>query len=557
MNTQFNWSHGYQPADKFSKSVAYFSMEFAIDQAFKIYSGGLGYLAGSHMKSAYALKQNMIGIGMLWKQGYYDQLRDENGYMRAHHQNRQYSFLQDTGIKVSVKVNGNEVFVKAMYLAPEVFQTVPMFFLTTDLPENDYLARTITERLYHPNDQARIAQNIILGIGGSKIIDLLGGVDIYHMNEAHSLPIACYLYEKYGSVEKVKEHLVFTTHTPEMAGNSVRDIQLLFEMGFFSDIDFATAKKITLTKSDKFEYTPAALRLTRRANGVSALHGKVAREMWKGYEGICEITSITNAQNQNYWQDAVLRDALAANDDELLVARKKELKRELFKIVADQTGKIFDENKLTIVWARRFAEYKRADLIARDLDRFYKLLQGDKAIQVIWSGKPYPEDHGAISIFNNLINITKNHKNAAVLTGYELEQSAALKKGSDIWLNNPRRPQEASGTSGMTAAMNASLNFSTNDGWIPEFATTRNSFIIPEADLSQSIVAQDKEDYFHLMRMLEEEIVPRYYDQPTEWLAMVKQSMQDVVPQFDSDRMAAEYYEKMFDPVMVNEEMKG
>ncbi len=557
MNTQFNWSHGYQPAKEFSKSVAYFSMEFAIDQAFKIYSGGLGYLAGSHMKSAYALKQNMIGIGMLWKQGYYDQLRDENGYMRAHHQNRQYSFLQDTGIKVSVNVNGNEVFVKAMYLAPEVFQTIPMFFLSTDLPENDYLARTITERLYHPNDQARIAQNIILGIGGSKIIDLLGGVDVYHMNEAHSLPIACYLYEKYGSVDQVKEHLVFTTHTPEMAGNAVREIQLLFEMGFFCNIDLETAKIITLTKSDQFEYTPAALRMTKRANGVSALHGKVARNMWKGYEGICEITSITNAQNQNYWQDAILRDALAASNDQLLIARKKELKRQLFKIVADQTGKIFDENKLTIVWARRFAEYKRADLIARDLERFYKLLKGDKAIQIIWSGKPYPEDHGAISIFNNLINITRNHKNAAVLTGYELEQSAALKKGSDIWLNNPRRPQEASGTSGMTAAMNGSINFSTNDGWIPEFATTRNSFIIPEADLSQSIVAQDKEDYYHLMQMLEEEIVPMYYDQPKEWLVKVKQSMHDVVPQFDSDRMAAEYYEKMFAPVMVGEEISG
>lgn len=547
MSTRFAWSHGYEVNNKYSKSVAYFSMEFAIDQALKIYSGGLGYLAGSHMKSAYALKQNMIGIGMLWKQGYYDQIRDENGMMKVAHQNKTYSFLQDTGITVTVNVKGFDVKVKAMYLAPEVFKTVPMFFLTTDLPENDYLARSITERLYHPNDQARIAQNIVLGIGGSKIIDALGGVDLYHMNEAHSLPIACYLYDRFKNLEDVKERLVFTTHTPEMAGNAVRDIQLLYDMGFFYKMDFETAKDITQTDSDRFEYTPAALRMAKRANGVSALHGEVARNMWKSYKGICPIISITNAQNQVYWQDKELQESLQKGDDTRLIERKKELKRQLFKIVADQTGKLFDENILTIVWARRFAEYKRADLITRDIAWFTQLLSGDQAVQVIWSGKPYPEDHSAVTIFNALIRMSNEHKNAAVLTGYELEQSAVLKKGADIWLNNPRRPQEASGTSGMTAAMNGAINFSTNDGWIPEFANSnKNSFIIPEADLNKSIAEQDKEDHQHLMAILDEVVVPMYYKQPKTWLKVMKQSMQDVSPQFDSNRMAQEYYEKMF-----------
>jgi glycogen phosphorylase len=547
MSNTFTWSHGYKFPKKYAKSVAYFSMEFAIDQALKIYSGGLGYLAGSHMKSAYALQQNMIGIGMLWKQGYYDQVRNEQGYMRAVHQNRTYHFLQDTGYILSVKVKGHEVKVKALYLAPEVFNTVPMFFLSTDLPENDYLARTITERLYHPHDEARIAQNIVLGIGGSQLIEKLGGVDIYHMNEAHSLPIACFLYDKFGSVDEVRKHLVFTTHTPEKAGNAVHDIQLLYEMGFFNKMSLETAKKITLTKNSEFEYTAAALRMAKAANGVSALHGEVAREMWKSYEGICPITSITNAQNQTYWQDEVLKEALDNDDDVLLVKRKKQLKKELFKIVADQCGKIFDENILTVVWARRFAEYKRADLLASDVERFIKLLSTDQPIQIIWAGKPYPEDHGAITIFNNLIRITNPLARAAVLTGYELALSAALKKGSDVWLNNPRRPQEASGTSGMTAAMNASLNFSTNDGWIPEFAKHGvNSFIVPEANLNQSLLSQDREDYFHLIRILEEEIVPMYYKKPKRWLKIVKQSMHDVSPEFDSDRMAREYYEKMF-----------
>lgn len=548
MNNSFKWSHGYTIDDKYAKSVAYYSMEFAIDQALKIYSGGLGYLAGSHMKSAYALKQNMIGIGMLWKQGYYDQIRDEHGLMKVAHQNRIYSFLVDTGITVTVLVKGFEVKVKAMYLAPEIFQTVPMFFLTTDLPENDYLARSITERLYHPNDEARIAQNIVLGIGGSKVIEVLGGVDIYHMNEAHSLPIACFLFNKLrGHLDAVKEHLVFTTHTPEKAGNAVRDIRLLYDMGFFYKMDLDTARKVTHTYSDQFEYTPAALRMAKQANGVSALHGKVARAMWKSYEDICPIISITNAQNQAYWQDTELQQYLQAEEDEQLIERKKYLKRQLFKIVADQTGKLFDDSTLTIVWARRFAAYKRADLITRDIERFSRLLAGDQAVQIIWAGKPYPEDHGAVTVFNALVRMCRKYKNAAVLTGYELTQSAVLKKGADIWLNNPRRPQEASGTSGMTASMNGAINLSTNDGWIPEFADNgKNSFIIPEADLNQSIIEQDNEDHLHLMQMLEDTIVPMYYKQPATWLKVMKKSMLDVSPQFDSDRMAAEYYEKMF-----------
>ena len=549
MESNFTWSHGYDIADEFKKGVAYFSMEFAIDQALKTYSGGLGYLAGSHMKSAYSLNQNLIGIGMLWKQGYYDQLRDENGYMKVHYQNRTYSFLQDTGIKVSVNIKGSEVWVKAMYLAPHVFQTVPMFFLTTDLPENDFLSRTITERLYHPNDAARIAQNIVLGIGGSKVIEQLNWTaELYHMNEAHSLPIACHLFQKYKSVDEVRKHLVFTTHTPEKAGNAVRSMQLLDEMGFFNGISMETAREITKMHNDSFEYTPAALRMASKANGVSKLHGEVARDMWKSYEDICPITSITNAQNQNYWQDKTLKYLLDENNDGGLVHRKKELKRELFKIVADQTGKLFNENTLTIVWARRFAGYKRADLITKDFNRFLHLVDNTKMpVQIIWAGKPYPEDHASISIFNNLINVSRTHNNIAVLTGYELELSAALKKGADIWLNTPRRPQEASGTSGMTAAMNGAINFSINDGWIPEFAVDgKNSFLIPEADTNSSIPSQDSHDHFHMMRILEDIIVPIYYQQPQHWLEMTKNSMIDVVPQFGSDRMAREYYQVMF-----------
>lgn len=549
MNSTFQWSHGYDPAPEFDRPVAYFSMEFAIDQAFKIYSGGLGYLAGSHMKSAAALRQNMVGIGILWSQGYYDQERDERGFMRVTYRRHHYSFLEDTGIVVPIELKGNQVWVKAYYLAPHIFNTVPMFFLTTDIEQNDWLARSTTERLYHPNDAARIAQNIILGIGGAKILDELHWTpEVYHMNEAHALPLACHLYEKYGSQEEVAKHLVFTTHTPEQAGNDVRGMDLLDEMGFFNGMEVETAREVMHMTGAQFEYTPAALRMSKIANGVSKLHGHVARQMWQDYPYICPITSITNAQNAQYWQDKILKHAHQNNDRDLLVRRKKDLKRPLFDIVADQTGKLFDENVLTIVWARRFAGYKRAELITRDLDRLLTLLDDpQQPIQIIWAGKPYPEDHHAVQSFNHLVKVTDLHPRMAILTGYELTLSAILKKGSDVWLNTPRRPQEASGTSGMTAAMNASLNFSINDGWIPEFARQGvNSFIVPEADLSASIAEQDTQDYEHIMSMLEDWIIPLYYRHPDRWTDMIFQSMSDVVPAFDSDRMAREYYEVMF-----------
>ncbi|MDL5050255.1 alpha-glucan family phosphorylase [Oscillatoria amoena NRMC-F 0135] len=224
------------------------------------------------------------------------------------------------------------------------------------------------------------------------------------------------------------------------------------------------------------------------------------------------------------------------------------LKRKLFRVVANQTGKLFDENVLTIVWARRFAAYKRANLLLRDFNRF-KALVGNKdfPIQIIWAGKPYPEDYTAINIFNEILWKTKPLANCTVLTGYELWLSGHLKRGSDIWLNNPRLYHEASGTSGMTAAMNGSVNVSIPDGWVPEFAKNgKNSFIIQPAanDLPQE--EKDKQEANNLYDLLENEIIPLYYKNPSKWLKIVKAGMKDVLPYFDSARMAGEYYEKMY-----------
>jgi starch phosphorylase len=550
-NLPEKYRHPYAFDKKYKKSAVYFSMEFAIDQCLKIYSGGLGFLAGSHMRSAYDLKQNLIGIGILWKKGYYDQYLKEDLSMGSLFREKNYSFLEDTNIKFTIKIDNHDVWIKAYFLKPETFGTVPMFFLSTDLPENDYLAKSTTFRLYDSDPSAKIAQTMVLGLGGAKLLDALNyEPDIYHLNEAHAVSSVFHLYNKYKSVEKIREKMVFTTHTPEEAGNEKHDIYLLEKLSFFDGIPLETVREITGIQDNTFNHSLVALRLSHKANGVSKLHGEVSRDMWKDFTGICPITHITNAQNKKYWVDPWLDDAHASKDREELINRKTRLKAKLFEVVADQTGKIFDPNVLTIVWARRFADYKRPDLITRNIEKFKNLMTDtERPIQIIFAGKPYPTDYGAIHNFDNLSHISKDFKNMAVLIGHELKLSRQLKKGSDIWLNNPRVTREASGTSGVTAAMNGAVNFSTNDGWVREFKDlndTKNSFVLPIVDHNLPTYQQDQMDLDNLYQMLEEEILPLYYDSPDEWWDLVETSMKQIVPFFDSARMVDEYYMKMY-----------
>jgi glycogen phosphorylase len=537
--------------ERYSKKVAYFSMEFATHQPLKIYSGGLGFLSGSHLRSAYELRQNMIGIGILWKYGYYDQARNQDQTLQVTWMEKQYSFLKDTGIKFQITVHEHPVWVKAWYLDPEIFKTAPLFLLSTDLPENDYVSQTITHRLYDANVATKVAQFILLGVGGAKLIDELGfQPDVYHLNEAHALSAAFYLYKKYeNDLKELKKRLVFTTHTPEEAGNEKHDIHLCHKMSYFCGLTVDEVKKLTGNDDDMFNHSLVALRFARLANGVSQLHGVVSREMWKKYSDICPIISITNSQNWRYWADKQLYKFMEEGNDWAFDDRKKHLKKRAFEIVADQTGKIFDENVFTIVWSRRFAGYKRAGLIATEEEQFEKLLNDKKyPVQIIWAGKPYPVDYPAISEFNHLVHLSKKYNNVAVLVGYELGLSKRLKQAGDVWLNNPRVPREASGTSGMTAAMNGSVNFSTDDGWIPEFINHgHNGFVIPKADYANMTVqAQDDYDLEKLYEILEKEILPLYYENYDTWRMVIKNGMRDVRFQFDSNRMAHEYYELLY-----------
>ncbi len=537
---------------EYSKKVAYFSMEFAIDQSLKIYSGGLGFLAGSHMRSAYNLKQDLVGIGILWKFGYYDQARNHDQTLQPTWTKKMYSFLQDTGIKFQIDIHSAPVWVKVWYLDPEIFHTAPMFFLSTDVPENDHISKTICHRLYDANESTKVAQYILLGKGGAKLLDMMNFQrDVYHLNEAHGLPAAFYLLRKFGGdLNAVKEKLVFTTHTPEEAGNEKHSMDLCYDMSYFSGFSKEEVKKIEgYNDPYMFNHSLCALRMARVANGVSELHGRVSRAMWGKYDGICEIKHITNSQEFKYWADKPLYDAMDESNQILFDFRKKHIKKRLFKTVADQCGKLFDPNTFTIVWARRFAGYKRADLLLHDKERFIKLLNNPKyPVQIIWGGKPYPMDYAAISTFNLLVEESKNHKNMAVLTGYELALSKLMKQGSDLWLNNPRVPREASGTSGMTAAMNGSVNLSTDDGWIPEFANHGvNSFVVQKADYeNMSVYEQDNYDLEKLYEILENEILPMYYDRPDEWRKVQQNAMEDVKNAFNSDRMADEYYKLIY-----------
>ena len=540
----------YLVNEQYGKRVAYFSMEFAVHQPLKIYSGGLGFLSGSHMRSAYELRQNLVGIGILWKYGYYDQARNQDQTLQVQWNEKIYNFLEDTGIKFQIDIHEHPVWVKAWYLNPETFKSAPIFLLSTDLPENDYVSQTITHRLYDANVATKVAQFILLGVGGAKLMDEINfNPDLYHLNEAHAISSAFYLYKKFGSKDEVRKRLVFTTHTPEEAGNEKHDIHLCEKMSYFCGMKLDEVRRLTGMEGNLFNHSLAALRFARLANGVSQLHGEVSRKLWKKYDDICEIKAITNAQNWHYWADKQLYRFMEEQNDYGFDDRKKYLKKRAFDIVADQTGKLLKPNVFTIVWARRFAGYKRAELITRDEERFEALLNNPKCpVQIIWAGKPYPVDYPAISDFNMLVHLSKKYDNVAVCVGYELALSKRLKQAADLWLNNPRVPREASGTSGMTAAMNGSVNCSTHDGWICEFINHgNNGFVVPPIDYENiSVQEQDEYDLDKLYDILENQVLPLYYENHEVWRQIMKNGMRDVQWQFDSNRMAKEYYEVLY-----------
>jgi starch phosphorylase len=547
----FSFQHPYSISAEYSTRVAYFCMEYAIEQPLKLYAGGLGFLAGSHMRSAYALRQNMVGIGILWKYGYYDQGRKNDQTMEVEFQEKIYGFLVKTDIRFKIRVSKHDVSVVVWYLPPEVFNTAPVFFLSTDTEENDYLAKTISHKLYDSNPETKIAAAILLGVGGARLLEILDWQpEIYHLNESHALPLIFHLYNRYGNKEEIKKRLVYTNHTPESSGNEQINVYLLDKMDFFSGLRLEEIRKIAKLNGDMLDYTYTALSFSGLANGVSKMHYNTLIKTWGAKTDICRLIPITNAQDFNYWADEHLYQAVRSNDNAALRARKCQRKHRLFEEVADQNGELYNTDVLTIVFAKRFAGYKRPELLFQDMDRFHRLVTDKKMpVQIIWAGKPHPMDYTGIASFDKVVNICKQYPNCSILVGYELKLSRLLKQGADVWLNLPRITHEASGTSGMSAAMNGTINVSIPDGWFPEFVRHEvNGFAIPASDPAMPEHEQDMRDAASLYDLLEKIVIPMYYNEPGRWLTIIRNSMLNIIPDFDSARMAEEYYKKLYAP---------
>ena len=536
-------------------NVAYFSMEIALDQSLKIYSGGLGFLAGSHMLSAGYLQMPMVGVTMLWSYGYYDQRIAQDGQVEVAYIRKYYDFLKDTNATTEVEIFGEKVKVKAYLVEPELFGACPVYLLTTDIEGNSDWAKSISHKLYDGNEKIRIAQETVLGVAGVRILQQIGyNFDVVDMNEGHALPAAFELLSQYnGNLEEVKKKTVFTTHTPVAAGNEVHWVDTLMEGGFFAGCSRERAVELG---GENFSLTVAALRMSRIANAVSQLHGLVANKMWEWVDGRCPIRAITNAVNLHYWQDPRIKEA---NTPEKLLAVKREMKEELFEYVANVAGKRFDPDVLTITWARRFADYKRAWLILMDKDRITKLLDENK-IQIIFAGKFHPDDVMGKEMFNKLLNRSHSLKNVVVLPGYELELSGKLKRGSDIWLNTPLRPFEASGTSGMSANANGALHLSTFDGWTVEGTFDGiNGYTIEYPELDDEMPWEERhwKDHECMMNKIENEIIPTYYENKAEWARLMQQAIRTSEAYFNSDRMVVEYYNRLYKPIAHNDSSSG
>lgn len=455
--------------NKLTPKTAYFSMEFGLDAKLPIYAGGLGILAGDFLKSAKELNLPLTGIGILWRRDYTEQTIGEDGYPHDAYPEIDFSSLKDTGVKITVNILGAEVPCK-IFLADQ-FNNAPLYLLDTGYLGSHY--SWITSKLYESNLEIRVAQEIILGIGGVRALKALGiDIDIYHFNEGHAVMAGLELIKNKMLLEKlsfenaweeVRQKIVFTTHTPVEAGNEKHEHYLLKKMGAYNGFSYDEMKEIG---GDPFNMTIAGLRLSLIANGVSKVHGETSRKMWHDVCGIRPIISITNGVHVATWQDKRINEAFQKGSG--LWEIHQELKKELLQFVYNKRGVKLQEDSLLIGFARRAAPYKRNDLIFRDIEVIDSLLKEGK-LQLIFSGKAHPDDLTGKNIIYALVQMEKKYPGSVVfLENYDMEIAQLLVKGCDVWLNNPVKPLEASGTSGMKAAMNGVLNLSVVDGWVGE-----------------------------------------------------------------------------------------
>lgn len=536
-------------------SIAYFSAEIGFSPNVPTYSGGLGVLAGDYLKASADLGLPIMGITLLYREGYVKQKLDNEGkqtefYPIFYPQN----LLKKLPIELSIKLRGNDVKIAVWKykLRGVGFKTVPIYFLDTDVEGNNKKDRKITHRLYSGGPTMRCLQEAVLGIGGVKLIEQLGHkIETYHLNEGHSAFLTLALKEKFGSDEEVKKHCVFTTHTPVPAGHDIFKTKLV--KNILGDY-FKKRVHKSFPKS-KLNMTHLALYFCRYANGVSELHGEVSRKMFPKNE----IDSITNGIHHLTWLgdeterlfDKYLRgwkknpekllEVDAIPDKELWKAHQKN-KADLLTYANSATQRGFSPDILTIGFGRRATGYKRAQLLFSDPKRLAKISGGK--LQIIFSGKAHPKDSSGKEIIQGIFKTSEKLFESitiAYLENYNMHIGRLITSGVDVWLNTPQRPNEASGTSGMKAVLNGIPNLSILDGWWSEGCRDKeNGWAIGDHKDST-----DKADANFLYELLENEVIPTYYNDRAKWISLMKEAIKTAVD-FTAQRMVQDYANKSY-----------
>jgi len=605
-------------ADKLDGPIAYFCAEYGIHESLGIYSGGLGVLAGDHMKSASDMAMPFIGVGLLYRKGYFRQSIDADGHQEHAYPDYDLTRLplarvQDQNglpLTVSIELPGRTLAI-AVWLVQ--VGRVPVLLLDTDVPDNVVEDRPITHILYVRGREMRLHQELVLGIGGVRAIRALGlRPAVWHLNEGHS---AFLLAERarelvasgsslHDAWTKVKRDSVFTIHTPVSAGNERFDADLVRRIAA-PELDAAEVPVEDVlglglgTDGDRgqFDMTAFSLRLTNGANAVSKLHAHTANSTWSG---VIErpILAVTNGVHGPTWVGKTVDELLASHLDadldaldagprqdrfwerlgrlrdgdlweahmrqkrELAIFVRGRLRNQLARhgeapSVLAEIETAFDPGTLTIGFARRFATYKRAGLLFSDLDRLARLLWNEeRPVQIIFAGKAHPADRPGQRVIQEIFQQSRSPKlrgRVFILEDYDMRVARFLVQGVDAWLNNPRRPLEASGTSGMKAAQNGVPNISVLDGWWDEGYEGDNGWAIGGREQDPDEGAQDWSDAQDLYRHLEEELVPAYYERdkdgiPTRWVATMRRAMASSLWQFSTARMLQEYTEQLYLP---------
>jgi glycogen phosphorylase len=584
------WQNRHEDGDFL---VAYFSTEFGLDESLPLYSGGLGILAGDHLKAASELGVPLVGIGLYYRRGYFRQRLGEDDRQDERYPRNDTSRLPLTLVPMAPVVeladaNGDLVPVRMGVWRVNVGR-VALYLLDTKVEGNPDWARAVTDTLYGGDRENRLRQEIVLGVGGVRVLRRLGlQPTVFHMNEGHSAFLQVErlrdLVEQEGvdpatALERLRSSSVFTTHTPVPAGNEVFDpvlVQrnvghLVADSGLSWD-EFAELGKVRPDDA-VFGLTPFALRTSAWANGVSEIHGAVSRELWQALwpgRPVHEvpITSITNGVHGRTWISDELEDLLghAAPDftralelpDDVLWSAHRAAKVRMIEFVARtrSTGRL-DPDALTIGFARRFATYKRASLLLSQPERLLGLLgDGDRPLQLLVAGKAHPADEAGKDAIQRIVEFARDFTDGSrvvFLPDYEMTLARRLVQGVDVWLNTPRRPMEASGTSGMKAALNGALNCSILDGWWAEGYTPSRGFAIGNGEALPTDEEQDAADADTLYAVLEQQVLPAYYERdenglPNRWIDLMRHSIGELGPQFSTNRMVAEYAERLYLP---------